>query len=447
MTGTDDSLGLFHPVVAEWFRKEYGTPTEAQGKSWPLIAEGRHLLVTAPTGSGKTLTAFLWALNCLFRRENDDGSDGGAFRVLYISPLKALNSDIERNLRHPIRGLNDAFAAAGLKPAGITVAVRSGDTPARDREKMMRYPPDIFITTPESLNILLSSRGGKKLLHNVSTVILDEIHAVAGTKRGVYLMSAVERLTGLSGEFQRIALSATVRPVSVIADFIGGYRLSGTAEAPAYGKRPVTAVTAITAKRYSLSVDFPPEELPEGDDDWWKLLTRAYSDIVMKNRSTLLFVNSRRMAEKAARFIREDSAGAPVYAHHGSLSREIRYEVERKLAAGELAGIAATGSLELGIDIGYIDAVVLIQCPMSAAQTIQRIGRSGHKVGDVSRGIFYPIHIRELISSAVLSHAGEECQLGHSFLACRRPEPVILPLREDRTIPRGCREGTCLRFR
>jgi ATP-dependent Lhr-like helicase len=406
-------LDLFHPLVARWFTDEIGTPTEIQTKAWPVIASGRHVLLTAPTGSGKTLTAFLWAVNRFIpkpraRQTLSSPAENSLRRVLYISPLKALNNDIQRNLEGPLFRLKELFAREGLDFPDITVGVRSGDTPQQERERMKRSPPDIFITTPESLNILLSSKGGRKMLGGFGTVILDEIHAVADSKRGVYLMSAVERLALLAGEFQRIALSATLRPISLIADFIGGYRLTGAVESSGYEKRPVEIVRTGTKKEYALFVDTPDEPEAQEDDDWWKILARSYGEIIGRHNSTLLFVNSRRMAEKLSRYIRETEAGSRVYAHHGSLSKEIRREVEMRLKEGALAGIVATGSLELGIDIGSVDAAVLVQCPFSVAQAVQRVGRAGHQVGEISRGIFFPVHTKDLAHAAVLAEAIHE---------------------------------------
>ncbi|HSL82393.1 MAG TPA: DEAD/DEAH box helicase, partial [Thermoanaerobaculia bacterium] len=241
----DPALSLFHPVVQEWFSEEVGVPTDVQRRAWPEIASGKHVLVTAPTGTGKTLTAFLWALDRFFT----GALETGATRVLYVSPLKALNTDVRRNLEEPLAGLSERFRAAGLPVPGVRALVRSGDTPADERRKMVRRPPEILITTPESLNILLTSQGGRAILGAIETVILDEIHAVAGTKRGTHLITAVERLVPLSGEFQRIALSATVRPLSTVADFVGGLQAVPPAapgtrpgEPWRYRKRPVTTV-------------------------------------------------------------------------------------------------------------------------------------------------------------------------------------------------------------
>ncbi|MDQ1352556.1 MAG: ATP-dependent helicase Lhr and Lhr-like helicase, partial [Acidobacteriota bacterium] len=407
---TSDALNLFHPLVRKWFTERVGTPTDIQTRAWPEIAKGNHTLVTAPTGSGKTLTAFLWAINnFLLNRQPQE-----TLRVLYISPLKALNNDIQRNLETPLAELREYFADAGENFPDIRTAVRSGDTEPAERRQMMRKPPEILITTPESLNVLLSSKSGQKMLLGISTVILDEIHAVAPTKRGTYLITAVERLVPLCGEFQRIALSATVKPLERVADFIAGCEIKVINRNYEYQKRRVSIVRSDIKKRYDIKVDFPEiDEIADApgsprDPDateskaWWSALTNTLRREMMKNRSSLFFANSRRMVEKVARFLNE-TEGPRVYSHHGSLSKEIRSVVEKRFKEGELSAIIATSSLELGIDIGSVDEVVLIQAPFSIASTIQRIGRSGHGVGQASRGVFFPIHTRNLVEAAVIA--------------------------------------------
>jgi len=393
-------LDRFHPLIASWFREKYGSPTDIQHKAWPEIAEGKHVLVTAPTGSGKTLTAFLWAINTFVTAKSSDQ----AKRVLYISPLKALNNDIRRNLNEPLDSLRELFSSENEPFPEIRTAVRSGDTAQKDRRRHIKRPPDIYITTPESLNLLLSSKSGKRLLEGIGTVILDEIHAVADTKRGAYLMSAIERLTGYSGEFQRIALSATVKPLDTIASFIGGFRQIGDRMEPVFEKRPVELIRSNDIKKYDISIDFPDPELsPDNEKMWWDVVINSLRAEIADNRSTLVFANSRRMVEKITRLINEREAEQHVYSHHGSLSREIREVVEQRLKNGELNAIVATSSLELGIDIGDVDSVALVQTPYSIASAIQRIGRAGHGVGQVSKGGFFPIHQRDLLQATVLS--------------------------------------------
>ncbi|HEX9020833.1 MAG TPA: DEAD/DEAH box helicase, partial [Nitrospirota bacterium] len=393
---------FFHPLIHEWFSEKVGAPTEIQEKAWPEIAQGRHALVIAPTGSGKTLTAFLWGLNQLVTGAWPRGN----VRVLYISPLKALNNDVRRNLLKPLSELKDVFARAGESFPDVSVFTRSGDTPGEERRKMVRRPPEILITTPESLNLLLTSRSGRSLLTGVKTVILDEIHAVVGTKRGTHLITGVDRLVPLSGEFQRIALSATVNPPGRVAEFVGGFLRTGKGRNSFYEKRPVAIIQSRQAKSYDIKVSFPPDAREKMiDDSWWPALIDAFKDIINRHRSTLFFANSRRTTEKVTRLINEAESAELAYAHHGSLSREIRLAVEQKLKNGELKAIVATSSLELGIDIGSLDQVVLIQTPRSVSSALQRIGRSGHSVGEKSRGLLYPTHGRDFIDAAVAARA------------------------------------------
>ncbi len=358
---------LFHPLIERWFCESIGQPTPVQEQAWPRIAAGEHVLIAAPTGSGKTMAAFMWALNALITGR----WARGATRVLYVSPLKALNNDVQRNLLRPLKELEETFEAAGQPFPTIHVRTRSGDTPQADRRRMLRHPPEILITTPESLNLLLFSTGGRSMLTGLSTVILDEIHAVAGNKRGVYLMTAVDRLVMLSGEFQRIALSATIRPVEVIAQFVGGFEKGGSSESPLFTPRPVSCVRSTSIKQYAIGVCFPKEAIDRpATESLWEPLVDGFREIIRRNRSTLLFANSRRLAERVTLKINHGSHGPLAYAHHGSLSREIRGEVERRLKAGDLKAIVATSSLELGIDIGALDEVMLVQSPPSLSSAV-----------------------------------------------------------------------------
>ena len=398
-------LSHFHPFIKDWFEKRHHSPTDIQLQSWPLIASGEHLLITAPTGSGKTLTAFLWAINQLVSGEWSCGQP----RVLYVSPLKALNNDIRRNLIQPLEEIRSIFEAAGQSFPDIRVFTRSGDTPQSERRRMLRHPPEILITTPESLNLLLSSKSGLQLFTALTTVILDEIHAVIGEKRGVHLITAVDRLIRLSGEFQRIALSATVNPLEPVAAFVGGYQKTGPSNAPSYQPREVRIVRSDTSKQLAVEIRYPEQAFEtEIDDLLWSAFAEAFKDIISGNRSTLLFANSRKLSEKLTYKINSAANQVVAYAHHGSLSREIREEVEQKLKNGELRAIVATSSLEMGIDIGHLDEVILIQSPPSISSAIQRIGRAGHQVGEVSRGIIFPSHAQDFVSAAVLVSAVEQ---------------------------------------
>lgn len=401
------SLERFDPRIRSWFEQRFGVPTEVQRLAWGPIADGRHVLLTAPTGSGKTLTAFLWALQQLATGVWEEGTT----RVLYVSPLKALAADIERNLAEPLAGIAEAFRAAGGDLPRIRVAMRSGDTPPAERQKIVRQRPEILITTPESLNLLVHSKAGPALFAGLRTVILDEIHAVAASKRGTHLITAVDRLVLFAGEFQRIALSATVRPLDRIAGWVGGYRLErGADDLPLYARRPVTVVESRQPKRYDIQVRLPPAlaalpgEEREGDT-LWTALCGDLRERIREARSTLVFTNSRRLSEKITRLINDGAPREIAWSHHGSLSRELRGAIEQRLKAGDLPALVATSSLELGIDIGALDQVLLVQSPRSLASAAQRVGRAGHAVGGVSRARFYPTHARDFLECAVAARA------------------------------------------
>ncbi|WP_239027872.1 DEAD/DEAH box helicase [Geomonas subterranea] len=390
-------LRHFHPLIQKWFLEKVGEPTDVQLRAWTEISQERHVLVTAPTGSGKTLAAFLWAINQLVT----GAWPRGETRVVYVSPLKALNNDVRRNLLAPLGELRAFFDAQGEEFPAIAVQTRSGDTPGDERRRMLRHPPEILITTPESLNIMVTSKGSRATLTGVATVILDEIHAVAGDKRGTHLITAVERLTLLSGEFQRIALSATVRPLETVADFVAGLRLTGQR----YQPRPIALVRGERQKRFELEISAPSAVSPGDGEEFWPALVGRFTEIINRHSSTLFFANSRRTTERVTRLINELSGEELAYSHHGSLSREIRLAVEERLKRGELKAIVATNSLELGIDIGKLESVVLIQTPRSISSAIQRIGRSGHGVGEVSSGVLFPTYGMDFVCAAVIARA------------------------------------------
>ncbi len=398
----DSGLARFHPLIARWFREQIGTPTDIQTKTWAAIADGHHVLVTAATGCGKTLAAFLWSMHQLITGAWQ-ANHGPA--VLYVSPLKSLNNDVQRNVLRPLAELRQVFEQAGESFPEISVLTRSGDTPGQERRRMLRRPPQILITTPESLNLLLTSRSGSSLLTGIATVILDEIHAVAGTKRGTHLITAVERLVRLSGEFQRVALSATVRPAERVAEFVGGFV---AARGGVFEPRPVMIVRSSIEKAYELNIAYPAEpasaEAGSGSSHWPGLV-RELLGIIRRHRSTLVFVNSRRTAERLTRLLNESAGEELAYAHHGSLAREIRLAVEQKLKNGALKAIVATSSLELGIDIGELDRVVLVQTPREVSSAVQRIGRAGHAVNEKSRGTIFPMHGRDSVNAAVMASA------------------------------------------
>lgn len=415
---------IFHPVITRWFERTLGQPTDIQQIAWPRIANKEHVLITAPTGSGKTLTAFLWAIHQLMTGV----WPGGQIRVVYVSPAKALNNDVRQNLLQPLSELEECFRKEGESFSPVRVMTRSGDTPQDERRGMLRKPPEILITTPESLNILISSPNGRRMLTHVCSVILDEIHSVAGSKRGTHLMTAVERLVPLCGSFQRIALSATIKPLPKIADFIGGYEMEGDPQNPVYKKRKVAIIESKSEKRMEVSICFP-DHADENlvDNSRWPFLADHFRKIIQKNRSTLLFANSRRLTEKITRLINEQEGSLIAYAHHGSLSKEIRLAVEQNLKNGKLKGIVATNSLELGIDIGQLDQVILIQTPPTVSSAVQRIGRSGHRVGLTSKGLLFPTHGRDFLNAAVLARCIREKEI-ESMIPVSCPLDVLAQL-------------------
>ena len=368
-----DALAPFSKPVRDWFERTFDAPTPAQEQGWPAIASGKHTLIQAPTGSGKTLAAFLWAL--------DQAQPGQGTQVLYVSPLKALNYDVERNLRGPLAGI-------GSK---LSVAVRTGDTPAKERAAMLRHPPDILITTPESLFLMLTSRA-RETLRNIRFVIVDEVHAVAGSKRGAHLALSLERLERLvTKQFQRIGLSATQRPMEEIGRFVSG-------------DRPMELVDAGRAKQLDLRVVVPLEDMREPGEgsSIWPSIYPALLELVQEHRSTILFVNNRRLAERLALRLNELAEREIARAHHGSLAREQRVEVEELLKKGEIPVLVATSSLELGIDMGAVDLVIQVESPKSVARGLQRIGRAGHRLDEPSKGRIFPKFRADLLESAVV---------------------------------------------
>ena len=384
-------LEQFHPLVRRWFEERFAAPTDAQEKAWPIIAAGEHVLVSAPTGSGKTLTAFLSTLDNLVTGR----WPCGAIRALYLSPLKALNTDVRLNLLAPLSELGALFAREKCPFPSIRVMTRSGDTPDDERRAMLRHPPEILITTPESLNLMLTGQQSRQLFGGLATVILDEIHALAGSKRGTYMMSAVERLVLAGAKFQRIALSATVRPAQTIAAWMAGFEVRNPGPDASYQPRPVKIVYAADRRAIALAVRTPDVEIvkgPDAADLWWEALAAELKKIIAKNRSTLVFANSRRTVERIARLLNAGESEPVAYSHHGSLSREIRLDVEERMKQGRLRAVVATGSLELGIDIGSVEEVILVGTPPSVAQSVQRIGRADHRVGGTSKASLFVLH-------------------------------------------------------
>jgi len=420
----DDVLSRFGAATREWFATAFAAPTAAQAGAWRAVADGQHALVVAPTGSGKTLAAFLWALDRL-THEPLPSHPQQRCRVVYVSPLKALAVDVERNLRTPLIGIKHAAARLGRPEPTVTVGMRTGDTPAQERRLFARRPPDILITTPESLFLLLTS-AARESLRGVETVIVDEVHAVAGTKRGAHLALSLERLDALLPKpAQRIGLSATVQPTEIAARFLGGAAPTVVVQPPT-AKTIEVSVEVPVADMTSLDEGRPDDEGPRRASIWPAVEERVYQ-LIAAHRSTIVFTNSRRGAERLCARLNELAVenlarsvtppahimaqagtgyGAPgviARAHHGSVSKEERKHIEEELKSGRLPAVVATSSLELGIDMGAVDLVVQVGAPPSVAAGLQRVGRAGHQVGAISRGVVFPMHRGDLLASAVVA--------------------------------------------
>lgn len=384
----------FHPALRCWFAQAIGTPTAIQAAAWPRIAAGCDTLISAPTGSGKTLTAFLAAIDTLVREALADGLPDET-RVLYVSPLRALSNDIDKNLQPPLAGIADLLRAGGSPEVAIRTWVRTGDTPAGERQRMGRTPPHIVVTTPESLYLLLTSASGRRMLRTVRTVIVDEIHALAGTKRGAHLALSLARLDALTGQrTQRIGLSATAQPLTAVAAFLTG-RTTGCA-----------IVDAGHHRQWDLALELPdaPLEAVMSNAVWDELYDRL-AQRALAHRTTLVFVNTRRQCERLARQLADRLGRDQVAAHHGSLAREHRLDAETRLKAGTLRVLVATASLELGIDIGEIDLVCQMGSPRSINALLQRVGRSGHGVGRTPKGRLFPLSRDDLLECTALLRA------------------------------------------
>jgi ATP-dependent Lhr-like helicase len=388
------SLSWAHPVVAEWFLGRFGSPTEPQEQGWPEILAGRTTLISAPTGSGKTLSAFLICIDRLVRKALD-GSLHDRTEVLYVSPLKALGNDIQKNLDGPLSEIMALAAERGLLMPEIRTAVRSGDTLAKERREMLKRPPHILVTTPESLYILLTADRSRAILRDVQTVIIDEIHAVADDKRGAHLAISLERLDRLAGRPTRIGLSATQKPIELVAHFLTG------------ANRPAPAVVNIGHRRkMDLAVEVPPSELgPVASNEMWGEIYDRLAALALEHRSTLIFVNTRRLAERLALHLSERLGEDQVAAHHGSLARKLRLAAERKLKNGEIRALVATASLELGIDIGNVDLVCQINSPRAISVALQRVGRAGHWRGAIPKGRLFATTRDDLVECAATVHA------------------------------------------
>ncbi|HVN81505.1 MAG TPA: DEAD/DEAH box helicase [Terriglobia bacterium] len=395
-----DSFG-FHPLVSQWFRKRFAAPTPPQNGGWPHIIAGEHTLIAAPTGSGKTLAAFLWAINGLIE-EATNGTLEEKTQIVYVSPLKALGNDVQKNLQTPLSEIMAMASASGRALPEIRVAVRSGDTPAKERQGMLRRPPHILITTPESLYILLTAEGSRQFLHSSRTVIVDEIHAVAGDKRGSHLALSLERLDVLaSRQLQRVGLSATQKPIEEIARL-----LVGSENVLPDGSVRCAIVDEGHRRNLDLSIAVPDRELgPIALNEIWAETYDRIASLGRNHRSTLVFVNTRRLVERVSYQLEERLGSGKVAAHHGSLSRPTRLRAEEGLKTGAIPVVIATASLELGIDIGHVDLVCHVGAPRSLASMLQRIGRSGHWLGGISKGILFPQTRDELMQCAAAVRA------------------------------------------
>jgi ATP-dependent Lhr-like helicase len=388
-------LDTFHPAVAAWFSRAFDSPTQAQQRAWPALSAGENVLVAAPTGSGKTFAAFLAAIDQLIK-EGLRGPLPDETRVVYVSPLKALSNDIQRNLEAPLNGIREELMALGLPDVEIRAVVRTGDTTQAERAGMRRRAPHIVVTTPESLYILLGSESGRTMLSTCRTLIVDEIHAIAGNKRGAHLALSLERLQALTGRsLTRVGLSATQKPIEEVANFLTGAH-----------PVPCTIVDSGHVRKRDLALEIPPAPLEAvmSGEVWTQVYDRLAA-LVSEHRTTLVFVNTRRMVERLARHLSERVGEENVAAHHGSLSKERRFNAEQRLKQGELKVLVATASLELGIDIGDVDLVCQIGSTRSINAFLQRVGRAGHQVGGTSKGRLFPLSRDELVECASLLHA------------------------------------------
>jgi ATP-dependent Lhr-like helicase len=394
-------LDGFHFSVARWFKDTFDEPTEIQVRAWPEIQKRRNILISAPTGSGKTLAAFLSTIDDLVK-QGLEGRLEEKTQVVYVSPLKALSNDIERNLQMPLRGIGEELKKSGLPEIKMKVLVRTGDTSTSERTAMIKYPPHILVTTPESLYLLLTSENGRKMLSNVDIAIIDEIHALFGNKRGSHLSLSLERLNALTKkELIRIGLSATQKPIENVARFLVGNRFTGKTD-----ELNCRIIDTGHRRDLDLKIEVPPSPLSAvmSNEVWGEIYERL-ERLINEHRTTLIFVNTRRLAERMTHNLTERLGTEIVAAHHGSISKEIRLDAEERLKSGSLRALVATSSLELGIDIGSIDLVCQIGSPRSIAILLQRVGRSGHTVKGIPKGRLFPLSLDELVECAALLDA------------------------------------------
>src|SRR6059036_3719679 len=398
----------FHPAVERWFQQTFGSPTEPQVRGWPAIQSGRHALISAPTGSGKTLAAFLASLDVLFR-QGAEGDLPDETQVVYVSPLKALSNDIRKNLQKPLAGIRALLSQTNGREIDVRAEVRTGDTTAAQRQALIKKPPHILVTTPESLYLLLTSDSGRRILSTARTLILDEIHAVVDDRRGAHLALSVERLAALTrlrqgyggqakNPLQRIGLSATQKPIEEVARF-----LVGTCAVDDAGNPDCEIIDIGHRRELDLAIEIPrsPLEAVMSNEVWEEVYHRL-AELIQAHRTTLVFVNTRRMAERVTHHLSERLGADAVTSHHGSLSAKLRLDAEDRLKRGELKALVATASLELGIDIGSVDLVCQLGTTRSIATLLQRVGRAEHNRGGLPKGRVFPLSRDELVECAAL---------------------------------------------
>jgi len=407
---TSESLQQFHPACRNWFQTQFGAPTAAQAQAWPAIQAGRHTLISAPTGSGKTLAAFYAAINELIQKGVENRLDDGV-HILYVSPLKALSNDIHRNLEAPLDGIAEQLHLLGQAPVDIRMAVRTGDTPANERQKMAKNPPHILVTTPESLYLLLTSASGRNMLATVSTLIVDEIHAMLGDKRGSHLALSIERLQQLcrssAGQYvQRIGLSATQKPIEMVARYLVGNSHCSD------DKIDCEIVDSGFRRKLELHLEVPKSPLTAlMSNEVWEELYERLVTLIQSHETTLIFVNTRRLSERLALALSNRLGEGAVCSHHGSMSKDHRHNAEQRLKSGDLKVLVATASMELGIDVGSVDLVVQFSSPKSIATFLQRVGRSGHSVTGTPKGILFPLTRDDLVEATALLHSIHQGEL------------------------------------
>src|SRR5688572_7658293 len=423
------SLNLFHKAVSNWFKESFKKPTDVQVKAWNAIKSSDNTLIAAPTGSGKTLAAFLSAIDDLIKQGIAGNLQAGT-QIVYVSPLKALSNDIERNLQFPLDGIKKELQNMGLPPVSIDVMVRTGDTPTADRAQMIKHPPHILVTTPESLYLLLTSANGRKMLSNIHTLIIDEIHALVGDKRGSHLSLSVERLEALvQKKLHRIGLSATQKPVEQVANFLCGNSPDG--------KKKCKIIDAGHARKLDLSIEIPISPLTAVmANEVSGAIYDKLINLIQSHETTLIFVNTRRLAERLSHYLNEKLGPGYVLAHHGSMSKELRFDAERKLKSGALKALVATASMELGIDVGSIDLVCQIGAPRSIAAFLQRVGRSGHSVNKTPKGKIFPLTSDELVDCAAIMDAIQRGELDRIIM----PEKPLDVLAQQIVAEVSCEE-------